>query len=407
MAQTLTMIAFSFVFPFFPLYVQALGVRGVAEAAQWAGVLAAASAIAMTIAQPIWGSMADRHGRRPMVLRSMLGGGIVVGAMGFVTSPEQLLVLRVIQGLVTGTVAACNALVAASTPRARLGFSLGIMQMGVFVGASLGPLIGGVIADRWGFQASFCTAGLLLLVGGTVAWIFVEEQFTPPPKGAQQPSVWRDSKRVLGIAALPALLAVTFLIQFGQSIIAPILSLFVSELSGGENPATTAGVILAGTGFMSAVSALTLGRLSDRIGHTLILSVCLAGATLSFIPQAFVQDVGQLFLLRLILGLFIGGLMPTANALIAGLVPREHRGAAFGLTSASNSFAHGAGPLAGAGLATQWGMRSVFVATGFLFAIGYLWTTFGLRRHAGSVARATAREVPPSSATSPPDSPSL
>ncbi|MGI5834973.1 MAG: MFS transporter [Chloroflexota bacterium] len=386
-AQTLNMVAFSFVIPFFPLYVQTLGVQGAAEVAQWAGILAAAPSLSLAISQPIWGSLADRFGRRPMVIRSMFGGGVVVGLMGFVSSPEQLLVLRLIQGLVTGTVAACNALVASTTPKAHLGVALGIMQVAIFLGMSIGPLIGGIFADTYGFRITFYVACILMLLGALIAAVFVEEQFTPPSRGVQRPSIWRDSRTLLSTAIFPILLGVTFLIQFGQSIVAPMLSLFIEELSGGVNAATMAGVTLAGTGVTSAISALALGRLGDRIGHTKILTVCLAGATITFFPQAMVQDVFQLVILRSLLGFFLGGLMPTANALIAQASPDARRGSAFGLSSASTSLAHGAGPLMGAGVATHWGLRAVFLATSILFAIAYIWTSHGFRKYPLSRAK--------------------
>src|SRR5690242_134022 len=115
------MVAFSFYFPFIPLYVQTLGVHGDAAAAQWAGLITAASAISMAVAQPIWGNLSDKWGRKPMVIRSMLSGGLIAILMGFATTPEHLLIMRFIQGSLTGTVAASNALVAASTPKRRLG----------------------------------------------------------------------------------------------------------------------------------------------------------------------------------------------------------------------------------------------------------------------------------------------
>ncbi len=386
-AQTLTMVAFSFVFPFIPLFVQSLGVPDPVEAAEWAGVIAAAAAVSMSVTQPFWGNLADRWGRRPMVIRSMLGGAFIVAVMGLASSPQQLLVTRFVQGSLTGTVAASNALVAASTPRHRLGFALGVMQVAVFLGSSVGPLIGGVLADAFGYRVPFYVAGALMLVGAAIVLLFVRENFTPPPAGVARQGVWAQSRSMLAMSIFPILLGVTFLIQFGGTIIGPILSLFIAGLSGGEDAATAAGLVLAATGAVSAVSALALGRVSDRIGHRKILTVCLVGASLSYFPQAMVQGVWQLLLLRMLLGLFLGGLMPSANALLAGLVPPERRGAAFGLAATANSMANAAGPLSGAFIASFWGMRSVFLATGVLFAFAFGWVGWGLRRYQVPQAR--------------------
>jgi len=379
-AQTLTMISFSFVFPFIPLYIQSLGVNEATEAAQWAGAVGAAAALSMSIVQPIWGNLSDRYGRRPMVIRSMFGGSLTLILMGMARSPMELVILRLIQGTVTGTVAASNTLVATSTPKHRLGYALGLMQMAIFVGNSVGPLVGGLISDHAGYPMAFYTSGVLMLVGGLVVVAFVREDFTPPEKNSVQLGIWAQSRSLLAMPIFPMLLTITFLIQFGGTIITPVLSLFIADLAGGANAASTAGGVLAATGVVSAISALIIGRLSDRIGPTKILPICLAGAMLSYLPQAFVQTVWQLLLLRMLLGVFLGGLMPTANALLARTVRQERRGAAFGLAATANSIANGVGPVSGAVIASVWSMRAVFAATGVLFAVACAWVSFGMLR---------------------------
>ncbi len=372
-AQAMTAMAFSFVFPFIPLYVQVLGVQGTAEAAQWAAYIGAAAALSMTVAQPIWGTLADRSGRKPMVIRSMLGGAITIGLMGFATSPEQLLILRFIQGTVTGVVAAATALVATSTPKPRLGFALGLMQVAMFGGTSAGPLLGGLIADTLGYRVAFYAAAALMLSGSVIVARFVHEDFTRPPADAVRPGVLAESRSLLAIAFLPVVISVIFLIQLGGVIITPVLSLFIADLAGGESAATAAGTILAATGAVSAISAILVGRYNDRIGPRRILPICLAGAALTYFPQAFVTQVWQLLLLRILLGAFLGGLMPTVNSLVATLVPEHRRGAAYGLTATANAAANGIGPLTAAGITTYLGIRAVFLFTAALFALVCGW----------------------------------
>lgn len=386
-AQTLTILAFSVFFPFLPLYIQFLGVSGEVEAAQWAGVIGAASALSLTAAQPIWGSLGDRWGRKPMVMRSMIGAAIVTALTGVVTSPEQLLAMRLLQGAVSGTVAAATALVATTTPGRKLGFAMGLMQVAIFVGMSVGPLLGGLIADHLGYRVSFFVAAALMLVGAVIVGTLVTERFTPPTPGERRRGILAEGRSLMAIALFPVMVGTIFLLQFGNTVVTPILSLFIAGLSGGENPATAAGMVMAATGVSSAISALLLGRLGDRIGHMIIVTVCLAGSAICCFPQAQVYQVWELLALRALLGLFLGGLMPGANALVASIVPRERRGAAFGLTAAASALAHGVGPLSGAAIATWWDMRAVFVATGALYALAFGWIGLSLRRHGSTQPR--------------------
>jgi MFS transporter, DHA1 family, multidrug resistance protein len=396
-AQTCAMIAFSFVFPFIPLYVRDLGVTDTAAAARWAGAITAAAAVSMAIAQPFWGNLADRHGRRIMVLRSLGAASITLLLMGFARHPSHLLVLRLMQGAFTGTVAAATALVATSVPRERLGSALGLMQMALYCGVSLGPLIGGFIADRLGYRASCFAAGGLMVVSLLLVVAFVRESFTPPPPTAERPGVLANSRQLLALPGVLLVLGVTFLIHYGGSVVAPVLALFIRELANGMNAASTAGAIMAGTGVASAVAALLIGRLGDRLGHRRLLLACLLGAALVCIPQFFVRSPGELFALRLGLGIFLGGLMPSANALLAGLVPAERRGSAFGLGATAMSLANVTGPLSGAFLGGALGIRSVFLATAALYMVGFVFVLSRFRRlpaHAEEVRESLAPADP-------------
>jgi MFS transporter, DHA1 family, multidrug resistance protein len=399
--EMLSIAGFYFFTPLLPLFVQHLGSYGTTEAVQWAGVMAATSSLAAAAVQPAWGAMADRWGRKPMVIRSMLGGGATTLLMALATSPQVLLGMYTLQGIISGTVAASTALVAASVPKRHLGFALGILQVSVFVGASCGPLGGGLVADAFGYQAAFFVAAGLLIIGAVVVNNLVRESFTGPSNTTPRQSVWAEGRSLLGIGLFPLLLAVIFLIQFGNTTLNPVASLFIVSLTEGGNVATSVGLVMAATGAASAVSAFAIGRLGDRVGHKPVLLVSLAGAALSYFPQSMVQQVWQLLLLRMLLGAFLGGLMPSANALVAGIIPRERRGAAFGLTSSAMALSQAGGPVFGAGVATLWGLRAVFVTTGIIYSLAFLWAGLSLRTRAVSpppektAGTATAKEVPP------------
>lgn len=385
-AQLCAMMAFSFVFPFIPLYVHELGVHDPAAAARWAGAIGAAAAITMAFAQPFWGGLADRYGRRVMVLRSIAAASLTLALMGLARHPWHLLVLRLLQGAFTGTLAASSALVAASVPRERLGASLGLMQVTLYVGTAVGPLIGGLIADQLGYRVSCFAAGALLLLSALLVLAFVRERFEPPATGMERPSMFAGNLQLLAVPGFVLIMSIAFLIQFGTSIVSPVLALFIRELAAGTNAATNAGVVMAGTGVASALAAVLAGRIGDRVGHRRVLPVCLLGAALICVPQAFVRNTGQLFVLRFSLGLFLGGLMPTANALLAGLVPVQRRGAAFGLGATAVAIANAAGPISGALTASLFGMRAVFGLTAALYAMGF---AFVLRRFAHLPTRST------------------
>jgi MFS family permease len=136
-----------------------------------------AQAFTMMLASPVWGALADRYGRKLMVERATFGGTVILLLMAFVRSGEELVLLRAIQGLITGTVAANNALVASLVPRDRMGFAMGTLQVGQGAGVALGPVIGGLIADLYGYNYAFYVTAAMLFLAGILVYFGVEEKF--------------------------------------------------------------------------------------------------------------------------------------------------------------------------------------------------------------------------------------
>ncbi|HZU11353.1 MAG TPA: MFS transporter [Chloroflexota bacterium] len=375
-AQTFSILGFAFVIPFLPLYLQQLGIHGTAHVTFWAALLAASSAIGMVFASPVWGVLADRYGRKPMVMRAAFSAALLIGLMGLVTNVYQLLVLRLLQGVFTGTVSASQALVASQTPSRRLGFALGVMQTAVFVGNSAGPLIGGVVAEAVGFRLSFGVAAGLLFTCGAVVLVFVHEE-KPAAPTAQRPRILAGMLDVLQLPALLSMIAALFVVQFAITQVYPILPQFVQILQGhAGHTAIATGVILAGAGAAGALSATTVGWFSDRIGHKRLLVGAASLACLISIPQAFVMQTWQLGALRVADGLALGAMLPSASALLASLVPSEKRGAAYGLAASANAVGIAAGPLVSAAVVAATGIRDVFFTAALLLATIAVWVGF-------------------------------
>src|SRR5437868_10487080 len=158
--------AFGFVFPFLPLFINQLGVGDVQQVEVWSGLSSFGQAVVLAAFSPIWGAYADRHGRRLMVLRAAFGGGVVIGLMGLAQNIWEFLGLRLIQGAMTGVVAAASALAISFVPRSRVGMALGLIQMASFAGNAVGPSLGGFTADHFRYRPSFAVSGALFLIAG-------------------------------------------------------------------------------------------------------------------------------------------------------------------------------------------------------------------------------------------------
>jgi DHA1 family multidrug resistance protein-like MFS transporter len=379
-AQLFAMVGFSFVMPFIPFYLRELGVQGEGMLGIWSGLMVTGSGVVMSVAAPCWGWVADHYGRKPMVQRAMFGGAVILSLMGLARNAYQLFGLRVVQGAVTGTVAASVALVSSVTPRAFLGYSLGLMQTAVFVGGSLGPLVGGVVADRYGYRIPFLVTGALLLCGGLLVLFGARERFKrPTPEERAKTS----SRGILRSPGVPGLLMVFLLLNLSGSFVGPIFPLFVEEvLKRPGRAASETGIILAATGVSSAVASVLVGRMSDRVGHKRVLVACTALAGLLCFPQAIARNVGQLLCLRVLFGLGAGGMIPAMNAMVARTVPRDRIGRAYGFVTTASSVGWATGPALGGLAASACGLRVPFAIMGGLLLAMSLATQKGLRTQA-------------------------
>ena len=377
-SQLVAIIGFAVVFPFLPYYVQELGVTELHEVELWSGVLFATQAVTMAIFAPIWGTLSDRYGRKLMVQRAMFGGAITLAAMGFVQNVWQLAMLRAIQGMLTGTVSAATTLVASSTPRERSGYALGLLQMAVWTGASVGPLVGGLIADTWGYRAAFWVTGILLFLAGLVVWRFVEEDFqrADPEEAKAGGGFFEGVRLVVRQRPLLSLFSIRFLIRLAVRLIGPVLPLFVQSLvAPTARLATITGLISGVQAGTSAIGAVTLGRASDRIGYRRVLLTCAALGALLYVPQFFVTTPWQLLILQGATGLAMSGVLASTSALLANLAPEGRQGAVYGVDASVVSAANAVAPMLGASIAAAVGLRAPFLLTagGLALASGLVW----------------------------------
>ncbi len=366
-AEFVVFTGFSFVNPFMPLFIQEIGNFTNREAAFWAGMATGGHGIAVFFSAPLWGIVADRWGRKPMVLRAMFSSAVVLACMGLSPNVYYIIGLRFAQGLLAGTVAAASALVAATTPRDKMPFAMGLLMMAVFSGTTIGPLLGGVLADSVGYKATFFITGAILFSGGLVVLFFVRERFESPAQGqgASLGSIWRlaTSKQML-----PLLMSLCAL-HIGPRLIEPIIPLFIRELNPEVAAATASGLAFCFMGMMTAISSMVAGRLGERIALKKILVFSCFGTSLLYLPPMWAGTVAQLIIFVTLIGLLKGGLMASSSALVGLSVPQSQQGIAYGVAQSANALGNGLGPLIGGSLATLLGLKPVFGVAGGLFML--------------------------------------
>jgi DHA1 family multidrug resistance protein-like MFS transporter len=379
--QALMSFAFSVSSPFLPLFIIQLGVKPIAAVSVWAGIIASINFLMAAIFSPIWGGIADRTGRKAMVIRSCVAIAVFTALMGLTRNVWQLFALRACMGIFSGFSAAAIAMVGTQVPEETFGFSLGWMTTGQLVGGLCGPLFGGFLADRLhDYRQIFFVTSLVALAAALTCMVFVHERFRPEKTTQQRTSFFANLHEVATHRRLAPMFVVVLLAQVVAFGVQPVVPLFVRDLVGNAPwLATAAGLAFAVTGLADLIASPFLGKRSDRIGYRRVLLISLCGVAGFTIPQAFVHSVGSFIALRFGVGLFLGGVLPTANALIGRVFPLERRGQVFGITSSATFLGMFLGPLLGGTIAARFGFEAVFLTIGLMAMANFAWVALSVR----------------------------
>ncbi|HEY1720136.1 MAG TPA: MFS transporter [Magnetospirillaceae bacterium] len=363
-----TIVAMTLLLPFLPLYVQELGVADHAAIVQWSGIAYGATFLTAALTAPLWGHLADRYGRKLMLIRASLGMAVAMSLIGMADNIWHLVALRLLAGLLGGYSSGSMTLVAAQTPRERTGWALGILSSGIMAGNLVGPLIGGIVPPLIGIRATFLCAGAVIFVAFLGTVFFIREEKRPPRAKAEKPrSAWSQipDKRPIVV-----MLVTGTLLMIANMSIEPIITVYVAQLVDPPRVTFIAGLVMSAAALGAALSSSQLGKFADRFGHWNIVILCLAVSAVLLIPQAFVTSGWQLIVLRFLMGLALGGLLPCITSVIRHNVPEAMTGAILGYSVSSQFVGQVVGPLAGGFVGGHIGMRAVFFGTCILMAIG-------------------------------------
>jgi DHA1 family multidrug resistance protein-like MFS transporter len=386
--QFIMTMAFSFLSPIMPLFLPRLGVTTEAGIDLWSGILNGSTSFVAAFASPLWGRLADSYGRKPMLIRSSCAIALFTALMGLSLNVWQFFGARALMGVFAGFSSTAMALVASQVPEQRLGYALGWLSTGQLVGSLVGPVIGGILADLTGsYRVPFYCTSAITFAATFLVWRGVHEHF-PGPGTHRKRGGLRGLALLIGATGVAPLFFVLLMAQFSTRAVQPVVTLFVQELTGPRpDLATLGGVAFSVTGLAGMIAVPLLGKHSDEIGYRRVLLICLAGATLTSLPQAFAQNYWWFAVERFAVGLFIGGILPTANALIGRMVPRSDRGTVYGMTASATFLGNSLGPLTGGAIAASFGLRWVFLITAALLLANLLWVYLAVREYADTARR--------------------
>ena len=360
------------ILPFISLYIESFGNFSEKYVQHWAGITFSITFVSAFLFSPIWGKIGDRYGRKKILIYSGLGLGTSIFLMGFVHSVMQLFILRFFMGFFSGFISMSQAFISTQTPRKIAGRVLGTLQTGSITGSLLGPMLGGLMADTLGFAMTFRWTSIAIYISVLLV-LFTREYRIDVNEGSK---ALYSSKEVLQhIVKNPVFLTVLLLSaleQIAHYSVQPILSLFVSDLHGKANVAFYSGIAFSAAGLGNLFMARKWGGIADKYGYTKILVILLIAAGVVYMPGAAVHHFWQLVVIRFVLGVLIGGVVPTRIAYIRQEAPIEMQGEVLGYNTSLRFFGNIVGPMLGGFISGFYGFSAVFISTSALLIVSGL-----------------------------------
>lgn len=371
--MSLLAICYTMIIPFLPVYLLELGVAQ-EELAIWSGLSFSISFFIAAIMAPIWGRLADRHGKKMMAIRA----GILIGISylwgGLVQDGYQFVLVRAFQGFANGFMPAAMTMVSLSVPKERVGTAMGIFQMGLVLGNTVGPLTGGLTELVVGMRPVFIVAGVVLFVVTAAIAIFVKEPVVETDAPVKVSSFREDLREAKQNKVLMHILGLYFLVQSVMLMLQPIIAIYVGELQGTmEGAAMLAGSILSAGGVMGMIMTNVWAAYGQRKGYFKVISYGLLGTGSILLLQSLPFGLWWFAALQLFIGVFIVGIFPSLGSAMTVNTDPSVRGRVFGLATTSQQLGNMMGPLFASLVATYWGTSYVFSVAGIgMILIGYL-----------------------------------
>jgi DHA1 family tetracycline resistance protein-like MFS transporter len=365
----LDLIGFGIVLPLLPFYATSMGATPLEV-----GFIMAAYSLMQLIFSPVWGSLSDKYGRRPILLIGLFGSSVSYVVFGLAETLAVLLISRILGGVMGANVPVAQAIIADSTSPAKRARGMGLIGAAFGLGFIFGPAIGGILS-RWGYAAPGFAAAAIAGLNAIVA-VFLLPESLPRDRRTDARAGWgalvdrlKASRRVLRRPELRRPIGVLFLITWGFAGFTVTFPLFLDEPLGLS--AAHAGGLFAYVGLLSAiVQGRLIGPLVERHGEKRIATIGGLLLAAGFSSIAAFPSLWPLFGSLALVGLGWGCAIPSLQSVISRRARSGEQGEVLGVNQSSASAGRVIGPVAAGWGFGVLGPQIGFVAGGLLVALG-------------------------------------
>lgn len=370
---------------FTPLYLPRLGVPQ-ADVPAWTGAIVAISSAVGIPFLPLWGALADRYARQPVIVRSFVAH-LIAGIVSLLAGNVWVFVVgRAVMSFALGNSGLMMTTLSERTPRQRLGLAFSIMNTAPPIGAFVGPLAGGPVVDAWGFPALLAIESALMLVVVLALTFGYHDTFTPTDR---RPILVMaaDSVRIIWQSPrLRALFPALFVLFAGWMLAFTYVPLVIAALYHGRAPGTAVGVVLGAGGLLALVVGPVMGALSDRFGHWRLLFASAVLEVLLWPLPALTHDLVSFAIAFTALNAVASGVFALSFTVLSNSAASDVRGRVMSFAYLPVNFGSFVGPAVGS-IMTRGNLFAIFPVAAVVTALGIGALAIAARRPTVAAAR--------------------
>jgi DHA1 family multidrug resistance protein-like MFS transporter len=363
----LTTCSWNQISPFLALYIESMDAT--VNIARWSGLVFAAHFVSAFFAQPLWGKLGDRVGRKAMVMRAGFGLTVVYFGLSMSTKPWHLVGWRFANGILTGFVPGSITLIATNTPEDMAARAVAIAQSASAAGSMIGPVLGGILAGIFGYRLSLKASGIILLLSTLAVGLLVREEKTETI--SERSTIKEDLEIVFESPVMRVVLVTILLANILTLSVTPVLTLYLREIAPTMSGAIS-GAIFSLPGIAFVLTAYRWSNWGERQGFDKPILVGFIGAGTAMACLALAPSIWWFGTGYFIYGLFAAALAPSAACLIATKIPEEFRGRAYGVQQSAGMLGGLIGPIAAGWVGDRFGLNYIFIFTGAVSLVGSL-----------------------------------
>lgn len=356
---------------FTPAFLDAIGFSQ-AEINTWTGPIASAGFLSGIWFVPFWGVLADRHGRKPLILRSYYVEVVAMVLAAISNNVWLYLVGRSLTGFALGNTGLMYASLTEAAPRNRVALALGLVNGSAPLGSLVGGLAGGFIVTQSGVHWLFGIDAVVAALIAVVLTAFYRETFIPKPTPPIRIMLGDALRAVVYSPVALTIFIISFVYNAAFFFSYPYLPIRIKEIVGKAAAPITIGVTQGVAGVTTLLGSALWGAVADRLGHRRLLAFLMLTVMVLWMPMFAAQGIVELTLWWVLLN----GVNPSVASLMFTIislnVPAEKRGSVLSMIYLPMNLAFIVGPFVASFVASGFQVRDVFLASAALSMVALL-----------------------------------